>query len=347
MKTATTILTLAILVVLAVAFTDRQPEGTIKKEKLSEYGFFTGKLADLHPASGVVPYQLNSSLFSNYAEKARFIKIPDGLTVKYNRDSVFEMPVGTILIKNFYYPVDFRNPSKGRKILETRLLVLEGDGWDALPYIWNDEQTEAYYDVAGDVRNISYINAKGRKITTDYAIPNKNQCRGCHSHRDKLLPIGIAARHLNREFTYVDGTKNQLEYWQQNRMLTGLSSSDLPANSKWDEPGSGSLESRARAYLDINCGHCHQPYGAANTSGLMLDAHTPSSTALGIMKTPVAAGRGSGNLDYDIYPGHPDKSILVFRMNTTDPGIAMPEIGREQIHKEGVELIREWIRSMK
>ncbi|KIC95733.1 SO2930 family diheme c-type cytochrome [Flavihumibacter solisilvae] len=347
MKTISTIFALVIFVILGVAFTAKQPSVSGKKEKLSEYGFFTGNLAELNPAEDVVPYQLNSSLFSNYAEKARFIKLPAGLTAQYNRDSVFGMPVGTILIKNFYYPADFRNPSKGRKILETRLLVHEQDGWNALPYIWNDEQTEAFYDVAGDVRKISYIDAGGKKVSTSYAIPNKNQCRGCHSNRDQLIPIGIAARHLNREYTFADGTKNQLEYWQQKGMLTGLPSSGLPANSKWDEAGSGSVESRARAYLDINCGHCHQPNGAANTSGLMLDMHTSNPTALGIMKTPVAAGRGSGNLDYDIYPGHPDKSILVFRMNTTDPGIAMPEIGREQIHKEGVELVRQWIKGMK
>ena len=225
MKAITTITVLAIFVFLGVAFTESKSAGNSKKEKLSEYGFFTGSLADLNPAAGVIPYHLNSSLFSNYAEKARFIKVPAGLTVVYNRDSVFEMPVGTILIKNFYYPLDFRNPSKGRKILETRLLVREQEGWNALPYIWNDEQTEAFYDVAGDTRNISYIDAGGKKVSTSYAIPNKNQCRGCHSNRDQLLPIGIAARHLNRDHTYADGSKNQLEYWQQHGMLSGLPAS--------------------------------------------------------------------------------------------------------------------------
>jgi hypothetical protein len=58
----------------------------------------------------------------------------------------------------------------------------------------------------------------------------------------------------------------------------------------------------------------------------------------------VAAGRGSGSLRYDIVPGHPNQSILLYRMKTNDPAIAMPEIGREQIHEEGVALIEEWIR---
>lgn len=65
------------------------------------------------------------------------------------------------------------------------------------------------------------------------------------------------------------------------------------------------------------------------------------------MKSPVAAGRGAGNLHYAIVPGKPDQSILLYRMKTNDPGIAMPEIGREQLHREGIELISRWINQMK
>jgi uncharacterized repeat protein (TIGR03806 family) len=320
------------------AFSVKEERSFVKKEKLSEYSFFTGKLADLQPAEHVIPYLLNSSLFSNYAEKARFIVMPTGQSAIYNPDSSFEMPVGTVLIKNFYYPFDFRNPSKGRRIIETRLLIHEQDGWNALPYIWNDEQTEAFYDAAGDFRAVSYVDMKGKKIQTNYIIPNKNQCKGCHSSGDRLLPIGIAARHLNKA--------GQLEKWKAAGILSGMNEQAIPANSNWEDAQSASTDSRARSYLDINCGHCHKPSGAANTSGLFLDINS-SGTALGILKTPVAAGRGSGNLSYDIVPGHPDKSILLYRMNTTDPGIAMPEIGREQIHREGLDLIREWIRDMK
>ena len=114
-----------------------------RKDKLSEYGFFVGKLSDLNPSPSVHSYSLNTPLFSNYAEKIRFVKIPDGSTIKYHPTEVFEFPVGSILIKNFYYPVDFRKPEKGRKLIETRLLINQPDGWEALPYIWNDEQTDA------------------------------------------------------------------------------------------------------------------------------------------------------------------------------------------------------------
>src|SRR3970040_815240 len=104
-----------------------------QKHTLSEYGFFEGPLSALDPAPGVVPYDLNTQLFSNYAERLRFVRLPPGTQAQYKASSVFEFPVGTILIKNFFYYNDFRRPEKGRKIMETRLLVHEAAGWNALP----------------------------------------------------------------------------------------------------------------------------------------------------------------------------------------------------------------------
>jgi uncharacterized repeat protein (TIGR03806 family) len=315
-----------------------------RKEKLSEYNFFDGKLAELKPSKGVVPYEVNTALFSNYAEKLRFIKLPEGTQVKYNDTVSLDLPVGTILIKNFYYPLDFRNTSKGKNILETRLLVHQPDGWQAYPYIWNNEQTEAYYDPAGETRTVSFINKNGKKITTPYVIPNKNQCKGCHTQNNQFTPIGTTARQLNKEVNFA-GPQNQLQYWQSLGMLRDVPSlQNIPKLAVWDDDKTGSLNHRARAYLDANCGHCHSKSGPANTSGLFLDIFETDPTHLGVHKPPVAAGRGAGNLQFDIVPGEPQHSILLYRMNTTDPAIAMPEIGREQIHAEGVKLIEEWIR---
>jgi uncharacterized repeat protein (TIGR03806 family) len=317
-----------------------------RKEKLSEYGFFQGTLSDLKPSAGVLPYNVNSPLFSNYAEKSRFIKIPEGTSITYNDSVVFELPSGTVIIKNFFYLNDFRKPEKGRKILETRLLVNQPDGWEAYPYIWNEEQTEAYYDPAGETKTISYTNASGKKVTTPYAIPNKNQCKGCHIRNEKLLPIGLSARQLNRMIKDPNGTiENQLLHWKALGILKDLPPADaVPSLAAMDDALSGDLNTRARSYLDANCGHCHSRSGPANTSGLYLDIYEKDPAHLGVNKTPVAAGRGAGDLQVDIKPGEPQKSIMVYRMKTNDPAIAMPEIGREQIHKEGVALIEQWIR---
>jgi len=114
----------------------------------------------------------------------------------------------------------------------------------------------------------------------------------------------------------------------------------------YSDPYSGTTRERARAYLDVNCGHCHRPEGPAKNSGLNLRYNNEDLFSLGVDKGPVAAGKGSGGLMFDIVPGQPDASILVFRMNSTDPAIMMPELGRKTIHKEGIELIRKWIEEM-
>jgi hypothetical protein len=100
------------------------------------------------------------------------------------------------------------------------------------------------------------------------------------------------------------------------------------------------------AYLDVNCGHCHQPEGAANTSGLNLIFGTPLSTELGVFKATVSAGAGTGGHQYSIVPGNPEESILVYRMNSTNPGAMMPELGRRLVHEEGVALMKEWSAEM-
>ncbi len=96
-----------------------------------------------------------------------------------------------------------------------------------------------------------------------------------------------------------------------------------------------------------NCAHCHNPVGSASNSGLFLNPEAADvAVATGIYKRPVAAGRGSGGHDFAIAPGDPDRSIMVHRMSSTEPGVAMPEVGRSMVHDEGVALIRAWISSL-
>jgi len=121
---------------------------------------------------------------------------------------------------------------------------------------------------------------------------------------------------------------------------------NIPRIAVWDDPSTGDLDARARAWLDINCAHCHNPKGPASTSGFFLDVHQDDPSVYGVMKTPVAAGRGSGERDYDILPGDANASIIYYRINSEDPGIMMPELGRKLIHKEGAQLIKDWIDAM-
>lgn len=307
------------------------------KENLSDYGFFKGTLKDQIPSDGVVLYTLNSPLFSDYASKLRFVKLPKGQSVSYNPDSVLQFPVGTAIVKTFYYPIDERNPNKGRRLMETRVLLHEAKGWVALPYIWNKEQTDAVLEVAGGSDQVSWIDGSGKKQSFEYQVPNMNQCKGCHERSGEMTPIGPSVRQLN------DG--HQLQNWSTAGLLKGLPKDHIPTLVNYSD-ANASLDDRVKAYLDINCAHCHNPTGPARSSGLYLTWNSKDRTAYGFFKAPVAAGRGSGNLSYDIVPGKPEQSILHYRMASRDPGVMMPELGRQLTHHEGVELVRSWIASL-
>lgn len=337
----------ALLVVLAGCGRDVRPsyEGPFPK-KLSAWRLFTGTGSDLKPNRGVIPYDLNTTLFSDYASKHRFVWMPQGQAAKYKPDDTFEFPRGTILVKTFAYP-DAALGGKERRI-ETRLLVNSNDGWFALPYVWNAAQTDAALDMNADAVDVKWKNPAGAGTSIHYAIPNANECRECHDQNKITGPIGPKARHLNRDIDYPEGRFNQLAYWTRIGYLKGAPDpAQAPRQAVWDDARSGSLESRARAYLDVNCAHCHSPSGAAGNTGLYLSDLDTNPVHIGFCKTPVATGKASADMLFDAVSGHPEVSILVHRMASDEPKIMMPEIGRTIAHKEGVELIREWLASLK
>lgn len=317
---------------------------------LSAYGFFDDVPAH-SPADRVLPYDLITPLFTDYAEKLRFVYVPEGKTAAYNPDEVFDLPVGSALIKTFTYPADMARPGEDLRHVETRVLARTDKGWRAYPYVWNAEMTDAVLSPLGAKLDVSWQTVSGATRTISYAVPNMNQCRSCHVKglgRDReTTPIGPEAKHLNHDFAYADGVTNQLVKWRQAGLLTGGPDdpADAPRLARWDDPDAD-LTDRARAYLDINCAHCHTPDGPAHTSGLYLDSRETDPAHLGVYKRPVAAGRGSGGHDFSIAPGSPATSIIPYRMNSTDPGIMMPELGRTTIHDEGVALVRDWIAAM-
>ena len=318
------------------------------KEKLSEYGFFVGDLKDLQPTADVIPYDLNTPLFSDYAHKLRFFKLPKGETVSYREREVLDFPVGTYLIKNFYYYQDETNKLAGRHIMETRLLLHEADGWKTLPsYIWNEEQTEAYLTVEGGTKTVSWVNEVGKRQQVAYSIPSQTLCKSCHVKNNVLTPIGPKARQLNRDYAFTGGKHNQLSHYANLGLLTDLPElSTIRKSPVWNDPTSGSLHGRALAYLDMNCAHCHRKGGPGNTSALHLTEFETNEFNLGINKHPIAAGKGTGGRPYDIVKGEPENSILLYRMESTNPGEMMPEVARKLVHTEGVALIKEWIEKM-
>ncbi len=315
---------------------------------LSAYGLFAGNGSTQQPTEGVIPYDLNTPLFSDYTTKHRFIKLPPGQHANYHDKEVFDFPVGTIIAKTFAMRLDRTNPNSEEQLLETRILAHRPEGWIGLPYVWNREQSEAILQPAGGTVDVRWIHEDGAERTNNYLIPNMNQCKGCHRVGRPMSPIGPRARHLNRDFAYSHGSENQLDYWSRIGALTGAPSpQEAPRLAVWDDPETGTVAERARAWLEINCAHCHHDQGPASNAGIDLMTSQTVPAKIGVFKSPAAAGRGSGGLSYDIVPCKPDESILVYRIASTEPQVAMPELGKRLVHTEGLTLIRQWIREMK
>ena len=362
----------AVLLLAALAGCARAPAPVSfiadgRPEHLSDWHVLEVSGGRLALNAGVLPYDLVTPLFSDYAHKLRTVWMPAGQSAKYSADKAFEFPVGTILSKTFYYPraagsadavlktydAEPGAPAAGLdlsrvRLVETRLLVRRASGWTVLPYVWNAEQSEAQLQRTGDEEALALVDAQGHVQKFTYVVPNENQCASCHVTNLKsgeFTPLGPKARNLNRALAYADGPSNQIARWVRAGFLTGVPPGELPRAADWRDTRTPIAE-RARSYLDVNCAHCHQSDATASNTSLRLDALGPADWSLGLCKPSVAAGKGTGDRIVDIVPGKPDDSILPFRLASTEGGVMMPELGRSTVHQEGVQLIRDWIAAM-
>ena len=323
--------------------------------KLSDYKFFDGEMKALVPALGVLPYEPSSSLFTDYAHKKRFVWMPKDTKAEFNGDDkILELPVGSVLIKNFYYE-GVEGFTTGTRILETRLMIRRANGWLFANYVWNNEQTEAFYDMNGSFVNVSFTE-NGVTRTVDYRIPSEPQCIVCHKSKfwdgtqeiATHIPIGIKPQNLNFALNYGSETKNQLQKWIDMGYLD--SGFDFPSVQNTVPnymDASAPLETRARAYFDANCAHCHDDKGHCDYRPMKFRF---ASTFNNQLNMGVCADtediQDFPELNKIVAPRNTDGSMLFFRINTVDEAYRMPLHGRSVIHDEGVDLIREWINSL-
>ena len=365
--TCLTVLVIAGATACSAPATPPQFHADANPRQLSDWGQVQVRGGHLELGEAVEVYDLNTPLFTDYALKLRTIWMPAGLSATYREGDTLDFPVGTVITKTFFYPLadtpgvlargdghafldgEGRLDLSRVRLIETRILVHREAGWQAVPYRWTEDQDTALLHRVGEVIPLQLEDAGGAVTAFKDVMPDVNQCASCHapdSNTRAIAPIGPKPRHLNREFDYPHGPQNQLERLAAVGYLTGLPDvTTVPRNADWQDL-SAPLEARARAYLDANCSHCHSPVGPADTSGLNLEPDLPHGPALGLCKLPIAAGSGTGNRRFDIVPGEPDQSIMLYRLDNVEPDEMMPEIGRSTIHTEGVTLIREWIESL-
>lgn len=336
MKRAIAVIALAASALTSADTVNIQWDGRFERQ-LSAYNLFADAKAQT-PNDGLVPYDIITPLFTDYADKHRFVYIPNGTTATYHEYEPFEFPVGSALVKTFSHPT-----GGGIRLIETRLMIhAESKGWVGAAYVWNDEHTDATLKVAGARIPLRWNRDNGDVVATDYLVPNMNQCKHCHAGHGTFAPLGPKARNLNRE---VDG-KNQLVHWRDLGILKGAADpAEAPQVAAWDD-ASAPVDLRAKAYLDMNCAHCHNAIGLAGSTRLDLTYAQEDLQRRGVYYRPTAAGNASRGRYYAIVPGNPEASFLLYRLRSTEPNIRMPETGRTLVHQEGARLIEKWIASM-
>jgi uncharacterized repeat protein (TIGR03806 family) len=333
-------------------------------ENLSAYRFMKGFEADGRHVwnDGVVPYDLNTPLFSDYTVKLRAIYLPPDAGETPWRpsgedviDRAFDFPVGTVLIKTFAVADDLRDPDSAIDVIETRLLVHADKGWRAHTYIWNEERTDAERRAIGRAGvELEWTHTDGtRRRTDDYLIPSERDCRNCHGSGSAGLRLlgPRAPQMLGRD---------ALSNWRAEGIVAAPPATlEVESFPRWNTDGTtvvaleemdgAMLDRHARSYFDANCSACHNPTGNTEGAGLDLRFHVRDVLFLGICKIPSAAGsEAQGGRAYDVVPGSPDDSVLMFRLESSysdwdHANRRMPPRGRSIPHDEGVALLRRWI----
>jgi len=288
--------------------------------RLSDYDIYPGVPGSLVFNSGYKLYELSTPLFSDYAEKQRLIKLPAGTTLTAINDGLPQFPDNTIIVKTFFYYNNKADTSKGKKIIETRLLIKSNGKWNAATYMWNSQQTNADLISSGADVPMNWIDESGKPHVIAYHIPSKIECSMCHRNDKEIIPIGPKIRNLNFDVIRNGITVNQLQHLQSQGIFAPLNPSTFLRLPDWKNT-SFSLEQRARAYLDVNCGHCHNNNGLALHSSLVLTYQTS------LTESKITSRK---------------QAIDDLMSNGT-----MPLIGTTLVHEDGLQLVKSYLQTLK
>jgi uncharacterized repeat protein (TIGR03806 family) len=312
---------------------------------LSEVGVFED-LNFLQAAEGIMPYALNSELYSDGAQKQRLVAIPnDGLfdtlseQVAVNERGELAFPRGTVFIKHFELPFDMRSPELTRK-LETRFLVIT-DNLDAygLTYRWNEDGSDAELLEAGAEATYEIIDQQGELTQVNWTFPSRQQCMTCHTANAGFV-LGPNMHNLNRSLSYHEGEVpiNQLRYWQNQSIFhETLQLSDYTPLNALDQDFV-SNEVKVRSYLQTNCSFCHRPGGVETNFNALFSEPLDSTNLIGA----ATVGRQSEEGNSIIAPGDILHSEMVRRIESLE-GIRMPPLGTRLVDQEFAATLKDWI----
>jgi uncharacterized repeat protein (TIGR03806 family) len=314
------------------------PGSSAPVDRLSQLGIFQEPLAALVPVAGVVPYDVRAPLYADRALKRRFIILPPGEKLAAPTDGSgdrWRVPLGTYFVKNFYYPNDARDPGQGIHLIETRFLVRQAGGYLASTYLWNAKQTDAVASGGNVNVPVRWVDEAGFQHSDEFHVPGTSYCQTCHDDR----ALGIRTRQMDVPGSFPDGSTHQID----SLIAEGVLAARPPAGVTLSElAGDAPIDERARSYLDANCAHCHGQQGFASGTHLYFDfEHTGGPDLPVCRQVNEIDGR-----DRVIVPGHPERSALLARMESSDPFARMP-LGPIRVPDGvGMAVLSQWIAGM-
>jgi uncharacterized repeat protein (TIGR03806 family) len=309
---------------------------------LSQTGAFAN-LKNLTPRNFLIPYSVNSPLWSDGAVKSRWMALPENSKINFSANGEWKFPAGTVFVKNFSLPVDDTNPKILRR-LETRLLVCDTNGTVyGASYKWRADNSDADLVNAGTNENIQIKTSTGIRIQK-WFYPGRQDCLTCHTPQSGGV-LGVKTRQINGDFKYPDGvTDNQLRAWSHAGLFdTNLDEREISNFTKLVSitNSSAPLELRVRSYLDANCAQCHRPGGVE----AFFDAHfdTPLDKQ-DLLNGPVENPLGISGAKI-IVPGDLSRSVLFHRVSITG-NLQMPPLARNVNDLAAITAIAAWINSL-
>ncbi|MCC6123695.1 MAG: PQQ-dependent sugar dehydrogenase [Pirellulales bacterium] len=319
--------------------------------RLSETGFFASTKT-MTPVAGLIPYDVNVPLWSDGAAKERYIALPAGKKIGFSPAGQWEFPVGAVLVKTFFLDAANGDPATRRR-LETRFMVHNEREWVGYTYLWNDEQTDAALMDAAATIDYRVKTPQG-EMTQSWYYPSRADCMNCHTPAAGFV-LGPNTRQMNREHDFGKAKDNQIRTLDHLGVFgesLAASADKMEAYPDWNEAirrqknakSAKETTTLARAYLDVNCAICHCPGGISDNS-LDMRLHTPLVETK-LLGTPPAKGDYGPEGSKIIVPGDPDRSILLLRMKARDQG-RMPNVATSKVDDDAVEIIRQWIESLK
>jgi uncharacterized repeat protein (TIGR03806 family) len=306
---------------------------------LSATGLFTD-LTLLTPAPGLIDYEVNSPLWSDGARKRRWFVLPGAETIGFDADGAWTFPVGTITVKHF----ELAQAGGGTRRVETRVMVHRPGGWVGHTYRWRDDQRDADLQLTAATATYDTIDpTTGTGVRVNWTFPSQSQCLSCHTQATGRV-LGLNTLQFNRDHEYASTgrTGNQLLTLDHIGVF-GQDIGDLSQYGALPDPygTSGSLDSRAKSYLETNCSVCHRP---GSTAPVSIDLRY--GKALADMKlVGVAADQPTTAGAVRVVAGNHAASDLWRRVAATD-GNRMPVLGVSVPDQEALKLLADWIDSV-